>query len=145
MTPSFACLDQIRAWESPGGPMLTVQPDTGGKQQIGYGHNLLPGEGYPGGISASFAETLFERDIAKACRPVDSLLGNSKFTQGEYDALVSFTYECGGGALDELIAHGDDQVPAQLQRWVHASVNGVETVLPGMVARRKQEAAWWAE
>jgi GH24 family phage-related lysozyme (muramidase) len=64
-------------------------------------------------------------------------------TQGQHDALVDFCYECGDEALTELTAHGQDQVPVQLPRWVHAIVDDVETVLPGMVTRRATEVQWW--
>jgi lysozyme len=138
MICSQTCLAFIRQEE---GLSLVVKPDTGGKTQIGYGHQVLPSESFPNGITPAMAETLLEQDTEKCDECVDAL--GWDLTQGQHDALVDFTYECGGGSLSTLAAHGQDQVPAQLPRWVHASVDGVETVLPGMVTRRAQEVAWW--
>jgi GH24 family phage-related lysozyme (muramidase) len=119
---------------------LTIKPDTGGKFQIGYGHQCLMGD-YPAGINAAAAETLLEQDTAIDDAAVDALCWD--LTQGQHDALVDFTYECGSGALKQLAAHGQEQVPVQLPRWVHANVNGAEVELAGMVARRAQELQWW--
>jgi lysozyme len=57
------------------------------------------------------------------------------FNQNQWDAVADFTFECGSGALIQLLAHGIDQIPAQLPRWVHAGGK----VLPGMIARRAAE------
>lgn len=137
MICSAACLAFIRGEE---GLSLTVKPDTGGKYQIGYGHQCRATD-YAGGIDQGEAETLLEQDTAIDDGCVDAL--GWDLTQTQHDALVDFTYECGSGALKQLAAHGQDQVASQLPRWVHASVAGVETVLPGMVTRRAQEVAWW--
>jgi GH24 family phage-related lysozyme (muramidase) len=137
MIASNECLAFIRKEEtlSP-----KVAPDTGGKFQIGYGHQCAA-DAYPDGIDQATAETLLEQDTAACDAAVDAL--GWDLTQGQHDALVDFAYECGDGALKELAAHGQDQVPAQLPRWVHARVDGVETVLPGMVARRDGELQFW--
>lgn len=120
------------------GPILRVEPDTGNANEIGYGHDLLLGESYPDGIDEAKAEFLLEQDVAKCEAHLNPLLPVS-CTQNEYDALIDFTYECGAGALQQLLGHGWSQVTAQLPRWVHARVKGVETVLPGMVTRRQRE------
>lgn len=135
MQTSDAGLDLIRTEE---GLTLTVTGDAGGKEQIGYGHDLLPGEWYPHGITAATAEELLRQDVAK-CEAVLNRLVPAACTQGQFDALIDFTYECGAGALETLLAHGWNQVPWQLPRWAHAQVNGAEVELPGMVARREAE------
>ena len=43
----------------------TVTGDTGGKQEIGYGHDLLPGESFPNGISQDDAVQLLSQDVSK--------------------------------------------------------------------------------
>ena len=115
-----------------------VKGDTGGKQEIGYGHDLLPGESFPNGISILQAIALLHQDVAKIETPV-TISVPQYCTQNQFDALIDFTYECGLGALHQLLAHGWSQVTVQLPRWVHANVGGVETVLEGMVARRAAE------
>ena len=133
----------IQGNESAGGPLLTIKPDTGGKQQIGWGHNLLPGEAaeFANGITYDQAVTLFDDDINQCDDAVAGL--NWTLTQNQWNALADFAYEFGGGGLRQLAAHGQDQVPVQLVRWVHALVEGVETVLPGLVVRRNKEIALW--
>ena len=139
MIVSNRCLAFIRSEET---LSLVVTPDTGGKFQIGYGHQCLSGD-YPNGIDQATAETLLEQDTAISDAAVDALGWN--LTQSQHDALVDFEYECGSGALKQLAAHGQAVVPAQLARWIHANVGGTETILTGMVDRRAQEIAWWKE
>jgi lysozyme len=133
-------VEAIKVFE---GLLLTAKEDTGGKQEIGYGHDLLPGESYPDGIGQGTADSLLAEDLATCDAHVNGL--GWILTQGQHDALADFTYECGPGALRQLSSHGQEQAPEQLPRWVHASVNGAETVLPGMVARRAAEVEWWNE
>lgn len=138
MKTSQAGLQFIRQHE---GITLDVVGDTGGHQEVGYGHDLKPGEAYPAGITADTAEFLLEQDVARCDGAIGGL--NWNLNQNQWDALVDFCYECGAGALAALAAHGIDQVPGQLPRWVHAKVDGVETVLPGMVSRRADEVTLW--
>ena len=124
-------LDFIKANE---GLTLTVKNDVG-HGMIGYGHDLLPGESYPDGITQDQADALLASDVAK----VDAQLNRQGLTgivnQNQWNALADFCYNAGGGALVQLLAHGLDQVPAQLPRWIHAG----SAVLPGLVARRQKE------
>lgn len=121
---------------------LTVKSDTGGKQEIGYGHDLLPGESYPNGITEDFAENLLCEDITK-CEAVLNAIVPASCSQNQFDALIDFTYECGITALRQLLAHGWFQVPQQLPKWVHAHVNGQIVELAGMVSRREKELQLW--
>ena len=107
-----------------------------GHMEIGYGHDLLPGESYPNGITQAQANGILVQDVLKAETALNPLIPES-CTQNQYDALIDFTYECGSGAIEELLAHGWDQVTAQLPLWIHAGGK----VLPGMVARRAKEIA----
>ena len=107
-----------------------------GHLEIGFGHDLLPGESYPNGIDIAHAEFLLSADVAK-CEIALNPLFPAWGTQNQYDALIDFTYECGGGAIALLLGHGWNQVTAQLPRWVHAGGK----VLPGMVTRREKEIA----
>lgn len=69
-------------------------------------------------------------------------------TQGKFDAVVDFVYNCGIGAfenstlLKKIKAHAPtEEIQAQFRRWVYAK--GIE--LPGLVKRRNWEAQRWAE
>ncbi len=108
-----------------------------GHEVIGYGHDLLPGESFPNGITEAEADALLGKDVAKVDAAMNAQHLALDLNQNQWDAVADFTFECGTGALVELLAHGVDQIPAQLPRWVHAGGK----VLPGMVARRAAEVA----
>ncbi len=65
--------------------------------------------------------------------------------QGQFDALVSFTFNVGAEAfahstlLKQLNAGNPASVPEQLRRWIHAG--GQES--PGLVRRREEEIRLW--
>ncbi len=120
-----------------------------GHEEIAYGHDLLPDESYPNGIDIGGGEVLLEHDVAKV-EPVLNRLIPPTCTQNQFDALIDMGYECGIEALQELIAHGWDQIPYQLYHvdpdgsqhgWIHAGGK----ILPGMVARRKKEIALFSQ
>lgn len=73
-----------------------VYNDIGGKPTIGYGHLLLPSEKYIM-ISEAEASILLRHDLMTAENCVRSRLGSEYVTQGEYDAMVSLTYNWGCG------------------------------------------------
>lgn len=68
-------------------------------------------------------------------------------TQGQYDALVSFVFNLGGGAFQgstlrkRLQAGRYDEVPEQIMRWNKARVDGKLQALRGLTRRRAAEAA----
>ena len=68
-------------------------------------------------------------------------------TQGQYDALVSFVFNLGGGnfrsstLLKKLNQGLYDEVPEQFMRWNKARVDGKLTALKGLTRRRTAEAA----
>jgi len=105
-----------------------------GHQEIGYGHDLLPGESFPDGIDETQGEFLLQHDVAKAEDALNRLIPPT-CTQNQFDALIDFTYECGPEAIEQLLNHGWSQVTVQLPRWVHAGGQ----VLQGMVTRRQKE------
>ena len=108
-----------------------------GHQVIGHGHDILPGESFPNGIDEDAAWTLLESDVAKVDAAMNAQHLALDFNQNQWNSIADFTFECGAGALVQLLAHGVDQITAQLPRWVHAGGN----VLPGMVARRAKDIA----
>jgi lysozyme len=107
-----------------------------GKQAIGYGHDLLPGESYPEGITQEQAEALLFHDLVPVQTALASLVPPD-CTQNQWDALCDFGYNLGVGALKTMLGHGWDQVPVQALRWNH--ING--TPAPGLTARRNAEVA----
>ena len=59
--------------------------------------------GYTSPITQAKADALFADDIAKAVKDVNNKLNipvPHKLSQNQFDALVSMTFNCGGGVLD---------------------------------------------
>jgi lysozyme len=106
---------------------------------IGYGHRLQPGESFPDGITESEASTLLQKDLSERFEPSVRELVPAECNQGQYDALCSFAYNLGIGALKTVLSHGFYQFPIQAPRWCH--VDGKES--PGLLARRNEEVKLW--
>jgi lysozyme len=115
---------------------LAVYEDEG-KQAIGWGHDLLPGESFPNGITQEEADQLLASDLPKYEDQVNSL--GLTLTQGQFDALVDFCYNEGFGHLQTMLAHGIDQVPVQLPRWDYAGGK----VNQNLQTRREWEVSLW--
>lgn len=102
---------------------------------IGYGHygaDVLPGMK----ITQSQADAYLAADLAKFEKAVDSLGRN--FSQAQYDALVSFAYNCGAGNLKKLVSNRNNQ---QIADAILAYNKGGGKVLTGLVKRRLAERA----
>lgn len=136
-------LDLIREFE---GLRLTAYPDPGTGAEpwtIGYGHT--GGDVFEGmRITRADADVLLRRDVAHAEDAVRDLV-RVPLAQHQFDALVSFCFNCGRGALAKssllrkLNAGDYDAVPTELMRWNKSAGR----VLPGLVRRRKAETALW--
>lgn len=112
-----------------------------GYPTIGYGHVVKPHEDFSNGITEGQAEGLLRQDAVIAERAVLRLI-NVPLTDGQFDALVSFAYNLGGGALQrstlrrKINREEHDEVPEQLMRWVWAGGRK----LKGLVRRREAES-----
>lgn len=121
-----------------------VYKDAAGLATIGYGHLLLAGEAarYAQGIDQAEARVLLQQDVRMAEHAVLRLIV-APFTQGQFDALVSFTFNLGAGTLQRstlrrVINRGCyDEAPAQFLRYVWAGGRQ----LPGLLRRRRAEVA----
>jgi lysozyme len=116
-----------------------------GVLSIGYGHALRPHEEFPEPLTEAEADELMSADLS----PIEIYL-TAVFpgvTQPQFDALASFAYNAGLGALDKstlkrLLQAGDVQGAAdQFPRWVYAN----KVVLRGLVKRREAERAMFLE
>lgn len=80
--------------------------DSGGNPTIGFGHLLTDGEAglFSGGISLSQGNALLQSDLGAAESAVNQLVVSAPLNQQQFDALVSFTFNAGPGALTSRIA-----------------------------------------
>lgn len=121
--------------EAQEGIRLKVYLDSIGKPTIGVGHLILPGEDFSGGITQEQAQSLLASDVAKVDEVLTRLAPN--LSQNQHNALSSFGFNLGVGALRQLLAHGIDQIPVQILRWDKAGGKEV----PALLARRQRELA----
>jgi lysozyme len=137
MRASAACIGLIKRFE---GFSSTAYYCPAGYLTIGYGH-VLNAENTMGTISESEAEILLMQDIRYAERAMGRLIV-TPLTQGQHDALVSFTFNLGAGALQrstlrrKINAGLHEEIPTELMRWVYAGGKK----LAGLVRRRQAEA-----
>lgn len=133
-------LDLIKRFEG-FSPIIYICP--AGYPTIGYGHLVRDHEQdrYQQGITEQEAEDLLRRDVQGAERAVLRLI-DVPLTDGQYDALVSFTFNLGAGALQrstlrrKVNREQHVEVPKQLMRWVWAGGRK----LKGLIRRREAEA-----
>ena len=92
-------------------------------------------------ISETAAEELLRKDVESAERAVLRFV-NVPLTDGQFDALVSFTFNLGSGAFQrstlrrKVNCQAHAEVPEQLMRWVWAG----GWKLNGLVRRRNTES-----
>ena len=121
--------------------------DAAGHCTIGFGHLVHhgPRDGtepaeFRRGISRERGLELLRADARQAAAAVERLV-RVPLSQEQFDALVSFAFNVGTGALEgstllqELNAGRYDAVPTQLLRWVKAGGRTLE----GLVRRRRAE------
>jgi lysozyme len=88
------------------------------------------------------AEKLLAQDVAPKVAAVNERVSVPLF-QGQFDAVLSWTYNLGEGALKsstmlkKINAARREEVPAQIKRWNQAGGK----VLKGLKRRREAEAA----
>jgi lysozyme len=121
-----------------------VYLDVAGLPTIGYGHRLLHSDSFPNGIDEPQAANLLACDVRDAEQAVERLV-KVPLTQGQFDALVDFTFNLGAGQLasstllKSLNAGRYDDAAEQLLCWDHAG--GQE--IAALKARREAEAELW--
>lgn len=117
--------------------LVTHVYNDNGKEAIGYGHDIQPGESFVEGITPEEAHELLMRDCMERFEPAVSALVPADCTQNQFDACIDFAYNLGPEALRTMLAHGWSQVTVQMPLWCH--VNGEKNA--GLLARRQKEVA----
>jgi len=147
-------LELLKLWE---GFELNVYKDSAGLPTIGVGHLITKSEQASGDITISgvpvpYADGLTDDQVldllSQDVRPCEQTVNNGvkvALNQDQVDALVSFTFNVGGGnfnssTLLKVLNQGQyDQVPDQLRRWNKAGGK----VVQGLVNRRENEIKLW--
>ena len=144
MQTSNAGLEFITRHE---GCELEVYDDVAGYPTIGVGHLIRDDDpDFSGGITRDEAIELLKKDVEHAENCVESYV-KVPLTQSQFDTLVSFVFNVGGGAFKDstllrlLNQEQYGEVPAQLQRWNKAGGQ----VVQGLINRREAESALWEE
>ena len=136
-----AGLDLIKRFEG-FSPKIYICP--AGYPTIGYGHVVLAHEQdqFATGITQAEATELLRKDVRIAERAVLRLI-SLPLTDGQFDALASFTFNLGAGALQRStlrrkVNRGEHEgIPAELMKWVWAAGKKVS----GLIRRREIEGA----
>lgn len=115
-----------------------------GTVTIGWGHTRTAEPGME--ISERYAEELLRRDLEPVERGVNRLLDGLTVKQREFDALVSFAFNVGLGALEQstLLAKlragmPKHEVAEEFHRWVFSKGRR----LAGLERRRAEEASFF--
>lgn len=138
MKTSETGIDLIKHYE---GLQLNPYLCPAGKPTIGYGHTG-PDVVFGITITEADADKLLREDLHFSEKGVQTYT-HVPLTQGQFDALVSFTYNLGVGALRDstllkkVNARDVEGAAAEFGKWVH----GGGRVLPGLIKRRAAEAA----
>lgn len=149
MTVSTKGIDTIKAHE---GCRLQAYQDVAGIWTIGYGVICYP-DGTPvkkgDVISSQKARDLLAWQVGLKTAGVKAALGNTIVTQNQYDALVSFAYNCGVRALQistllkKVKANPNDlSIRDEFMKWCKARNPKTKKleVISGLKRRRIDEA-----
>lgn len=143
MTPSATCVALVKGYEQC--RLTAYLPTINDRPTIGFGST---GPDIKLGMkwTQAQADERFAADLAKFAAGVAKLVGAAPTTQGQFDALTSFAYNCGLEAMKTstlLRMHKDgDYEHARLQfaRWDKQAGK----TLKGLTKRRASEAALYA-
>lgn len=136
-------IDLIKGFE---GLFLKAYKDPIGIITIGYGTVVYPSEKrvqMGETITEAQAEEYLKHEINLKADVVNTVTADLILTQGQFDALVSFAYNLGTGALKQStllkkvkLNPDDPAIRTEFMKWVRAG----RKVFPGLVRRRKAEA-----
>ena len=141
MKTSQSGIELIKSFE---GCRLEAYKCPAGIWTIGYGHTAGVEKGQK--ITQEQAETFLKQDLKRFENVINEVV-RVAITQNQFDALVSFTYNVGIGALKTStllrLLNSADYIGAaeQFDRWVFAG----QIKLAGLVRRRKAERELFSE
>lgn len=144
--PTADGLALIKHWE---GFRHTPYQDSAGVWTVGFGTTRYP-DGRPVRpedpmVGEELASAYLLDHVARLACPSVLRLISVPLTDGEYDALVDFTYNLGGGALQasslcRKVNRGEyEAAAAEFPKWCWAGGRKVQ----GLLKRRLAEQAMW--
>lgn len=139
MKTSQRGIDLIKQFE---GLRLTAYKCPAGVYTIGYGHTRGVKRGMK--ITEEEASAYLATDLRNSEKAVERYDSIYHWNQNEYDALVSFTFNCGATNLRSLLRNGQrnrSQIAATLPLYRKSGGK----VLKGLVRRRAAEKALFLE
>ncbi len=104
---------------------------------IGYGHygsDVKQGQT----ITQAQADAFLKSDCANAEKSVNNYMNKYNWNQNQFDALVSFTFNCGSGNLKTLLNDGQRTI-SEISAKITAYNKAGGKVLQGLINRRKAE------
>ena len=147
MSPDQKCYDFIKSWE---GFKTNAYQDSAGIWTIGYGSIMYQDNSpvkHGDVVTQQKAEALIEWEVNMKSKTVNVATANVNLTQNQYNALVSFAYNAGSGALlsstllKQVKANPSDPgIKTSFLMWDKAHVNGALVEVPGLKNRRTSEA-----
>ncbi len=139
MKPSDKCFELIKRFES---CKLEAYVCPSGLTTIGWGHTG-PDVKLGMTIDQETADRLLENDVERFAQEVRSSV-KTPLSQGQFDALVSFAFNCKGwktSTLVKLINQGKvEEASREFPKWVYGrDGKGRPIALGGLVSRRVAE------
>lgn len=131
MKTGQAGIDLIKKFE---GCQLTAYKCPAGVWTIGYGHTAGVKEGQK--ISAAQAEAYLRADLEKYEKKVEKYSSKYRWTQNEFDAMISFAYNL--GSIDKLTADGT-RAKTVIAEKILLYNKAAGKVLAGLTKRRQAE------
>lgn len=126
-------LDLIKSFE---GCRLSSYKCPSNKWTIGWGRTSGVYEGMV--ITQAQADQFLFEDVQRFVNAVNQYQSRFNFNQNEYDALVSFTYNCGEGSLQAVMSccNTKQEIAEECKLYNRSSTG---QVLAGLVRRREEE------
>lgn len=133
---------QVAKWE---GCRLKAYYDSGGTLTIGYGftRSVIDSLNENTTITQERADKLLKQIVKKYMNAVvnECKHHNLMFTCNQILALTDFTYNCGIGAMQNLLKQPThEKIVEHLLMYNKVTINGVKTFSQGLANRRDYEA-----
>ena len=126
-------LELIKSYE---GCRLSAYKCPSNKWTIGWGRTSGVYEGMV--ITQAQADQFLFEDVQRFVNAVNQYQSRFNFNQNEYDALVSFTYNCGEGSLQAVMSccNTKQEIAEECKLYNRSSTG---QILNGLVRRREEE------